>query len=70
MHMEDMFNDLMMDILQGLAKFRTPGMWNKYFRWLNWGHHGSKGCLNQLVLAMLCNLHAKLLDGFAVDWHK
>jgi len=30
--MEDMFSDLTKDILQGTAKFRTPGMWNEYFR--------------------------------------
>ena len=29
--MEDMFANLTKDILQGTAKFRTPGMWNEYF---------------------------------------
>ena len=68
--MDNMFNDLTKDILQGSAKFKTPGMWNEYFRRLNRGHRGSKERLNQLVPAMLNKLHAKLLDGFAVDWHK
>ena len=67
---DDMFNDLTKDIFQGSAKFRTPGMWNEYFRQLNRGHHGSRERLNQLVPAMLSKLHNKLLDGFVIDWHK
>lgn len=68
--MEDMFNNITKEILQGSAKFKTPGMWNDYFRRLNRGHRGSKERLNQLVPAMLHELHAKLLDGFPMDWHK
>ena len=68
--MEEMFNDLTKDILQGSAKFKTPGMWNEYFRRLNRSRRGSKERLNQLVPAMLDKLHTKLLDGFPVDWHK
>lgn len=68
--MEDMFNDLTKDILQGSAKFRTPGMWNEYFRHLNRGHRGSKERLNQSVPAMLSRLYSKIIDGFPVDWNK
>ena len=68
--MDDMFNKLTKDILQGSVKFRTPWMWNKYFRQLNQGHRGSKEHLNQLVPAMLDCLHAKIINGFPVDWNK
>ena len=68
--MEEMFNNLTKDILQGSAKFKTLGMWNEYFRQLNCSCRGSKERLNQLVPAMLDKLHAKLLDGFPMDWHK
>lgn len=68
--MEDMFTDLTKDILQGTAKFKTPGMWNEYFRCRNRGSRGPKERLNQVVPASLRKLHAKLLDGFPVDWHK
>jgi hypothetical protein len=69
-HMDDMFTEITKDILQGSAKFRTPGMWNDYFRRLDWGHRGTKECLNQLVPAMLTHLHSKVIDGFPVDWNK
>ena len=68
--MDEMFDDLTKEILQGSAKFKTPGMWNEYFRRLNRGCRGSKEHLNQVVPAMLHDLHAKLLEGFPVDWHK
>ena len=68
--MEDMFADLTKEILQGTAKFKTPGMWNDYFRRRNRGSHGSKERLNQVVPASLHRLHSKILDGFPVDWHK
>ena len=68
--MEDMFTDLTKDILQGTAKFKTPGMWNEYFRRRNRGSRGPKERLNQVVPASLRRLHARLLDGFPVDWHK
>jgi len=68
--MEEMFNDITREILEGSAKFKTPGMWNEYFCQSNCGHRGTKECLNQLVPAMLNKLHSKLLDGFPVDWHK
>ena len=32
MWMKDMFSNLTKKILQGSAKFCTPGMWNEYFR--------------------------------------
>ena len=68
--MDDMFADLTKDILQGTAKFKMPGMWNEYFRRRNRSSHGPKEGLNQLVPASLRRLHAKLLEGFPVDWHK
>ena len=68
--MEEMFTDLTREIMQGSAKFRTPGMWNEYFRRLNRSHRGSKDRLNQLAPAALHKLYDKLLDGFPVDWHK
>ena len=68
--MDNMFNELTKDIQQGSAKFRTPGMWNEYFRRRNRGHRGSKERLNQLVPAMLHRLHLKIIDGFPVDWNK
>ena len=33
--MDTMFTELTKEIMQGSAKFRTPGMWNEYFRRLN-----------------------------------
>jgi len=69
-HMEEMFNDITREILEGSAKFKTPGMWNEYFCQSNCGHWGTKEHLNQLVPAMLNKLHSKLLDSFLVDWHK
>ncbi|EDQ98824.1 uncharacterized protein LACBIDRAFT_335621 [Laccaria bicolor S238N-H82] len=68
--MDNMFNDITKEILQGSAKFRTPGMWNDYFRRLNRGHRGSRERLNQVVPAMLTRLHSKIIDGFLVDWNK
>ena len=68
--MDDMFADLTKDILQGTAKFKTPGMWNEYFRRRNRSSRGPKERLNQTVPASLRRLHAKLLEGFPVDWHK
>ena len=68
--MDTMFNDITKEILQGSAKFRTPGMWNKYFRRLNRSHRGSKERLNQVVPAMLARLHSRIIDGFPVDWNK
>jgi len=65
-----MFEDLTKEILQGSAKFRTPGMWNDYFRRLNQGHRGSKDRLNQVVPTMLTCLYSKIIDGFPVDWNK
>jgi len=37
MRMEDMFNNIMKENLQDSVKFKTPGMWNKYFHCLNHG---------------------------------
>ena len=68
--MEDMFADLMKDILQGTAKFKTPGMWNEYFRCCNRSLRGSMEKLNQVVPASLRRLHARIRDRFPVDWHK
>lgn len=68
--MEDMFVDLTKEILQGTAKFKTPGMWNEYFRRRNRGFRGSKEKLNRVVPESLRRLHSKLLEGFPVDWHK
>jgi len=68
--MEDMFTDLTKDILQGAAKFRTPGMWNKYFRCRNRTSRGLKEKLNQVVPESLRHLHMRILDGFPIDWHK
>ena len=47
--MEDMFVDLTKEILQGTAKFKTPGMWNKYFCRRDHGSRGSKEKLNYVV---------------------
>jgi len=69
-HMEDMFNNITKEILQGSAKFKTPGMWNEYFCHLNCGLRGLRDRLNQLVPEMLHKLHIKLLNSFPVDWHK
>ena len=68
--MEDMFSDITKDILQGTAKFKTLGMWNEYFRCHNCGSRGPKEKLNQVVPTSLHQLHARLLDGFPVNWHK
>ena len=68
--MDNMFNDITKEILQGSARFRTPGMWNDYFRRLNWGHRGSQERLNQVVPAMLARLYSRIIDGFPVDWNK
>ena len=68
--MEAMFADLTKEILQGTAKFKTPGMWNDYFRRRNRSSRGPKEKLNQVVPASLHRLHARLLDGFPVNWHK
>ena len=68
--MEDMFVDLTKKILQGTAKFKTPGMWNEYFCRRDHGFCGLKEKLNYVVLESLCRPHSKLLDGFPVDWHK
>ena len=68
--MDNMFAELTKEILQGSAKFRTPGMWNEYFRRLNRGHRGTKERLNQVVPAMLARLHSRIIDGFPVDWNK
>ena len=68
--MDNMFGDLTKEILQGSAKFRTPGMWNEYFRQLNWGHRGTRKRLNQVVPSMLMCLHSKIVDGFLLDWNK
>jgi len=68
--MDDMFNDITKDVLQGSTKFRTPGMWNNYFRQLNRSHRGSRECLNQVVPAMLTRLYSTIIDGFVVDWNK
>ena len=68
--MEDMFVDLTKDILQGTAKFKTPGMWNEYFWHRNRSSCGLKEKLNQRVPESLRCLHTRLLDGFPVDWHK
>ena len=51
--MEDMFVDLTREILQGAAKFRTPGMWNEYFRRRNHSSRGPKEKLNQVAPASL-----------------
>ena len=51
--MEDMFADLTKDILQGTAKFKTPGMWNDYFRRRNRTSRGPKERLNQVAPASL-----------------
>jgi len=69
-HMDKMFNEIIKEIMEGSMKFRTPGMWNEYFHRLNWGHRGSKECLNQVVPTMLTRLHYKIIDGFPVDWNK
>ena len=68
--MDDMFNDITREILQGSAKFKTPGMWNEYFRRLNRGHRGSRECLNQAVPTMLTRLHSLITEGFPLDWNK
>ena len=68
--MDDMFADLTKEILQGTAKFKTPGMWNEYFRRRNRSFRGSKEKLNQVVPESLRRLHARLVDGFPIDWHK
>ena len=68
--MEDMFSDLTKEILQGTAKFRTPGMWNEYFRRRNRMNRGSRDRLNHLVPTSLLRLHSKISDGFRVGWHK
>ncbi|EDQ98425.1 uncharacterized protein LACBIDRAFT_302374 [Laccaria bicolor S238N-H82] len=68
--MEDMFVDLTKEILQGTAKFRTPGMWNDYFRRRNRMSRGNRDRLNHIVPASLMHLHTRILDGFHVDWHK
>ena len=68
--MDNMFAELTNKILQGLAKFRTPRMWNEYFCCLNRGHRDTREHLNQMVPAMLACLHAKIFDGFPVDWNK
>ena len=68
--MDDMFADLMKEILQGTAKFKTPGMWNEYFRRRNRSSRGSKERLNQIVPMSLRRLHSRILDGFPLDWHK
>lgn len=68
--MEDMFSDLTKEILQGTAKFRTPGMWNEYFRRRNRMNRGSRDRLNHLVPTSLLRLHSKISDGFHVGWHK
>ncbi|KIJ91334.1 hypothetical protein K443DRAFT_14485 [Laccaria amethystina LaAM-08-1] len=68
--MDGMFDELTKEILQGTAKFRTPGMWNEYFRRLNRGHRGTRERLNQVVPSMLARLHAKIIDGFPMDWNK
>jgi len=68
--MDNMFDELTKQILQGSAKFRTPGMWNDYFRRLNRGHRGTRERLNQVVPNMLARLHSKIIDGFPVDWNK
>lgn len=68
--MEDMFADLTKEILQGTAKFRTPGMWNDYFRRWNRMNRGTRDRLNHIVPNSLMCLHSRILDGFHVDWHK
>lgn len=68
--MEDMFADLTKDILQGTAKFKTPGMWNEYFRRRNRTSRGTKERLNQIAPESLRRLHMRILDGFPIDWHK
>ena len=68
--MDDMFNSLTKEILQGSAKFRTPGMWNNYFRRLNRSQRGVRERLNQVIPSMLTRLHSDIIDGFPVDWNK
>ena len=68
--MEDMFSDLTKEILQGSAKFRTPGMWNEYFRRHSRLTRGPRDRLNHLAPASLLRLHSKIMEGFPVDWHK
>ncbi|KIK09683.1 hypothetical protein K443DRAFT_127551 [Laccaria amethystina LaAM-08-1] len=69
-HMEDMFVDLTKEILQGTAKFRTPGMWNGYFRCRNRMSRGTHDCLNYIMPTFLMPLHSRILEGFHIDWHK
>jgi len=69
-HMEDMFSDLTNKILQGTAKFCTPGMWNEYFRRQNHMNRGLHDHLNHLVPASLMCLHSRILDCFHLNWHK
>ena len=68
--MEDMFADITKEILQGTAKFRTPGMWNEYFQHRSRMIRGPCDRLNHLAPASLLRLHSKIIEGFPVDWHK